>query len=184
MDFSNEQKLIVTLLTEIHAALNIKNGIDPDFVQDKVCSGDTWALYMQYPGIFEKAPGLPANVKFVANVLDLFTRLERSYESLSAPEKAELEDQSPIHGKDVSFKGFDGNGGDRNGYSTTETFVNQMGRWSNFKGRSFNSHMPSSEIYDRMLNAYDSLNKNNTPWEFSVDEMAHILNAAIHPDNR
>lgn len=44
MEFSNPQKLIVTLLTDIHQALDIKNSVDPLLVQRVVNSDRGWAL--------------------------------------------------------------------------------------------------------------------------------------------
>ncbi|GAD62039.1 hypothetical protein [Aquipseudomonas alcaligenes] len=53
MEFSNAQKMIITLLTDIHSALKIQDSVDPDFVQRMVVSDNGWALAWQYPGIFE-----------------------------------------------------------------------------------------------------------------------------------
>lgn len=184
MDFTNEQRLIVALLTDIHAALKIEDGLDPLFVQDKVLSGRTWALNWRYPGLFDDSEETPKDVKFVANVLDLWQRLEHSFDALSDEKKSELASLSPIYGTEVRFRGFDGNGGDRDGMSTTHILVEEMGRWSSFKGRDFNAHMQMSGVYERMLDASESLGKGYDDYAFSIEEMAEILNAAIHPDNR
>lgn len=184
MEFTNEQKLIVALLTEIHSALKIEDGLDPMFVQDKVASGRTWALNWHYPGLFQDDEETPDDVKFVVKVLDLWERLEHSFDSLDGAQKAELVAVSPHYGADVRFRGFDGNGGDRDGMSTVHILVEEMGRWRTFKGRDFNAHMHMSEVYERMLEASDELGKGYADFEFSVEEMAQVLNAAIHPENR
>lgn len=184
MEFTNEQKLIVALLTEIHAALNIEGGLDPIFIQDKVSSGRTWALRWQYSGLFESDAETPVDVKFVAKVLDLWERLEHSFNSLSEAQKTELSELSPIHGNNVRFRGFDGNGGDRDGMSTAHILVEEMGRWSVFKGRDFNAHMPMSGGYERMLEAFEALNKGHIDYALTVEEMAQVLDAVTHPANR
>ena len=184
MEFTNEQKLIVALLTEIHSALKIEDGLDPMFIQDKVCSGNTWALRWHYSGLFQDEEDTPEDVKFVAKVLDLWERLEHSFESLSDAQKAQLLELSPVYGGDVRFRGFDGNGGDRDGMSTVHILVEEMGRWRTFKGRDFNAHMRMSGVYERMLEASDALGKGYADYDFSIEEMAQVLNAATHPDNR
>lgn len=68
--------------------------------------------------------------------------------------------------------------------STVHILVEEMGRWRTFKGRDFNAHMRMSEVYERMLEASDALGKGYADFEFSVEEMAQVLNAAIHPENR
>jgi uncharacterized protein YfbU (UPF0304 family) len=184
MEFTNEQKLIVALLTDIHAALNIEDSLDPVFVQDKVNSGRTWALHWKYPGLFQDRFETPANVKFVADVLDLWERLEQSYASINQEGVAALVALSPTYGDNVSFPGFDGNGGDYDGYSTARILIEELGRWSSFKGRDLNAHMPMADVYERMLDASRALGKGDYEYEYSVEEMAEILNARIHPDNR
>ncbi|MCB2255983.1 YfbU family protein [Pseudomonas chlororaphis] len=183
MEFSNEQKLIITLLTEIHAALEIKDGVDPFFVQEMVSTGHTWALRWRYPGIFEDSEETPQSVLFVVKVLDLWERLEHSFNSLSEQEREELVKLSPVYGKSVTFRGFDGNG--EEGYSIAHILIEDMGRWATFKDRDLNAHMPMNDIYERMLEALDALpTKSGFDFELSVEEMAEILNAMIHPQNR
>jgi uncharacterized protein YfbU (UPF0304 family) len=183
MEFTNEQKLIVALLTDIHAALKIKDGLDPMFVQDKVCSGRTWALRWQYSGLFHDDEETPEDVKFVAKVLDLWERLERSFDSLSDAQKAQLVELSPVYGANVRFSGFDGNGGDRDGLGTTHVLVEEMGRWSIFKGRDFNAHAHMSGVYERMIEASKALGKGPADYWFSLEEIAQVLNASPHPNN-
>lgn len=183
MEFTNEQKLIVALLTEIHKELDIENGLDPEFIQDKVSSGHTWALRWKYPGLFQDSVEPPENVKFVADVLDLWERLEQSHAALNQEGIATLNTLSRM-GERVRFPGFDGNGGDYDGYSIARIMIEELERWSTFRGRDLNAHMPMADAYRRMLDASQSLGKGHYDYEFSVEEMAEILNAWIHPDNR
>lgn len=184
MEFTNEQKLIVALLTEIHEALDIKNGLDPVFIQDKVSSGRVWALHWKYPNLFQGGGEPPVNVQFVASVLDLWERLEHSHASLNQEGVATLTALSPVYGERVQFPGFDGNGGDHDGYSIARILIEELGRWSSFQGRDLNAHMPMADSYERMLEVSRSFDKGSYDYEFSAEEMAEILNARIHPDNR
>ena len=184
MEFTNEQKLIVTLLTDIHAELNIKNSIDPEFVQDAVCNGRAWALQWQYPGIFEGEADTPEHVTFVVKVLELWERLERSYAELSDESRADVAEKAKPFGRKVTFPGFDGNGGDGDAYGTAHMLINQMGRWSSFKDRDLNSHMSTQDEYRRMLEALAELNKDHSDYYFSPDQIIALLLSRVHPANR
>ena len=180
MDFSNEQKVILALLADIHAAIGVENGLDADFILDKAITGRTWAIRWQYGHLFSGDYETPAHVKLVADVLDLWEGLEYSFENLEADDKDRLRQLSPIFGEDVKFRGFDGNGGDRDAYGTASILINEMGRWSCFQGRDLNAHMPTLESYERMLNASRSLEKEVYDRHYSVEEIALILNAREH----
>lgn len=184
MEFTDEQKLIVALLTDIHAALNIQNSVDPVFVQDAVMSGRTWALRWQYPGIFQGAADTPADVKFVADVLQLWQRIEESYAQLGDDDRAEVETKANPFGTHVVFPGFDGNGSDGDAYGTAHVLIEQLGRWPGFKGRDLNSHGPMNDSYQRMLDALHALRKDAMDYYLSADEIAVLLLARAHPDNR
>ncbi|UVL35554.1 YfbU family protein [Pseudomonas sp. B21-041] len=181
MEFSNSEKLIVALLTEIHSALKIKDGLDPDLIQSAVSSGQTWALHWQYPGLFQGANDTPNEVLEVAKILDLWERLERSYAAYPADAREELAGLS-IYGENVRFLGFDGNGGD--GYSEAHILINDLGRWGSFKGRDLNSHAPMRDAYVRMLGTLEDMNKGPMDYAFSVEEAAQLLNSMTHPSNR
>jgi len=48
MKLSDSEKLILVMLAEIHKHLGIEGGIDPDFVQEAIHSGNVWGLQWQY----------------------------------------------------------------------------------------------------------------------------------------
>lgn len=183
MEFSNEQKLIITMLTDIHSALKIKDSVDPDFVQRMVMSDNGWALAWQYPGIYERAAETPAKVKFVVDVLDMWDTIERYCDDLNAAERQQLAELAPVFGKNPVFRGFDGNN-EAEERSIVGILVNDLGRWEIFEGRDTNSHAPLSDAYTRMREVYEGII--GTSYEFapSIEELADLLNAQIHPDNR
>lgn len=181
MEFSNAEKLIVAMLAEIHAALEIKDGLNPDLIQGAVASGYTWALHWQYPGLFQGQEETPEEVLAVAAVLDMWERIERSFAAYPADAREELARLSPSFGSDVRFPGFDGNGEDE--YSIANILINQLGRWSAFKGRDLNSHCPMSEGYGRMLLRLQGMNKAIMDYAFTVEELADLLNALRRPDD-
>lgn len=184
MQFTDEQKLIITMLTEIHAKLGIDDGVDTAFVQEAVTSGHGWALQWQYPGIFHESSETPAEVRRVCDVLEMWEVIERSVAGLSAAERAQVEQLShPIGLTAAEFRGYSGN--DEDEFSIVGVLVEQLGRFSSFRDRDFNAHMPMVEVYDRMLGAYQVLNPlGNFSPTLSVADLAAVLREQVHPDNR
>ena len=183
MEFSDEQKLIITLLTDIHAKLEIEDSVDPLFVQRMVNENQAWALEWAYPGLFESAD-TPGYVRFVADVLDMWETLERSFSELSVEEKQRLAELAPVFGERVEFQGFDGNKEFRE-RSVAKILINDLDRWEIFKGRSLNSHMGSIDAYTRMLEVYGQLpDEAKYDRQLSPEELAEVMNERVHPGNR
>ncbi|WET11858.1 YfbU family protein [Pseudomonas sp. D3] len=186
MEFTNQQKLIITMLSDIHAELQIADSLDPDFVRRAVCEGQGWALNWKYPGMFEDPAEDPENVKFVANVLEMWSMLEDSFKALNAEQRAELAVVSDPFGKDVQFPGFDGN----NEYellAIARIFVNDLERWSEFTGRINNSHMRVKDGYQRMFEVFDGIRDSKYQCHdfglLNVEQLAQVLNGRRHPSN-
>lgn len=183
MEFSNEQKLIITLLTDIHAKLEIEDSVDPLFVQRMVNEDQAWALGWAYPGLYERV-ATPEHVKFVADVLDMWEVLEREFLALSEDDKQRLLELSPVFGRDVTFRGFDGNNESRE-RSVAQILINDLERWTLFEGRDLNAHMATIDGYQRMLQAYEGLpDESKFERSLSVEEIASVVNERTHPSNR
>lgn len=150
MEFDNQQKLIITLLTDIHAKLAIQDSLDPDFVQRMVCSGHGWALEWKYPGTFAGSGNDPEEVQYVADVLEMWSTLEESFKALDAEGQKTLSDTAGLSGRNVKFPGFDGNN-EHELLSIAKIFVDDLEQWSEFSGRVNNSHMRTTDRYHRML---------------------------------
>jgi len=184
MEFTNQQKLIITMLSDICVKLDIQDNVDPDFVRRAVCEDQGWALSWKYPGLFDESGEDPDAVKYVADVLEMWSTLENSFDALDANELDELAAAADPFGKDVKFPGFDGN----NEYkllAIARIFVNDLDRWSEFTGRINNSHMQTTDGYRRMLAVFDKIrsdkNQNHDFTLFTVEEIAQVLNGRRHP---
>lgn len=186
MEFSNQQKLIITLLTDIHAKLAITDSVDPDFVQRMVTGGQGWALSWKYPGIFEESGEDPESVKYVADVLEMWSALEDSFNALDESGRKALAEAAETFGKDVKFPGFDGNN-EHEYLSIARILVNDLDRWSEFTGRIPNSHMHTTDGYRRMLSVFDEVRSskfsNHNYGLFGVDDLAQVLQGRRHPSS-
>jgi hypothetical protein len=80
--------------------------------------------------------------------------------------------------KQVRFRGFDGNA-ESEYLAYTQFVILTLGKFAELKSPlqpyvSFNSHMPSVDRYDRMLNEWQ---KNQDKRDLTVDDVKRILDA-------
>lgn len=81
---------------------------------------------------------------------------------------------------DFSFSGYDGNNETAElGYA--RFLVNQPGRWDMFKNEDLNSHMPSTQIYARMREAWNQSEDVN---RLTEEDVRRIFDARTHLSNR
>ncbi|EJE4164467.1 YfbU family protein, partial [Vibrio parahaemolyticus] len=137
----------------------------------------------KYSGIPFESQETPQIVKEVLNILDMWSFIERSYASLTDENKAYVEREASPFGRDPKFPGFDGN--NETDYMGAASFlVNDLDRFAEFKGRDFNSHCPSVDGYQRMMNVYKPIMKANGYQLLTAVELVQILLERIHPSMR
>jgi uncharacterized protein len=183
MKFTDSEKLILMMLCEIHEHLGIENGVDPKFVKEAIQSGNTWGLKWQYPGIFDTGDKDPAIVREVGDFLEMWSFIERAYKALSPSDKTRVGTEAEPFGKEVQFRGFDGNY--EGEYISVASFlINHLDRFVWFKGRDLNSHMPSIEPYRRMYALFVPLRSSLGGGELDAVSLIRILKAMTHPSHR
>ncbi len=179
MKLTNPEKLTLVMLSEIYEKLGISGGnnIDPNFIKEAIYSDNTWALDWKYSGIFyDKTDPNPPEVTKVVDILDMWDFIEMSYDELSTAEKSELAVKAEPFGKNVRFKGFDGNN-ETEHLGIADFLINKLDRFSRFKGRDLNSHAPSLAIHARMYKVFEPIRNDLDGRGLDVDELAAILNA-------
>ncbi|MFA1563079.1 YfbU family protein [Aliivibrio fischeri] len=183
MKISDSEKLILLMLSEIYDKLDLKGEIEPDFIRSAIFSDNTWSIPWKYVGIPFESQETPPMVKEVLNILDMWGFIEWSYNQLSDENKAYVEKEAYPFGKDPKFPGFDGN--NETEYMGIASFlVDDLERFSEFKGRYFNSHCPSIDGYQRMLPVYKSVMKERFNSQLSPDDLVMILKERAHPTIR
>jgi uncharacterized protein YfbU (UPF0304 family) len=185
VSFSDGEKLIVIMLRDIYRHLKVSRGeIDPDFVCQTLWGGHTWALKWRMTGLYHGHEDDIRDVHFVVNVLAMWDHLERGYGKLSKPDKEKVAKEANPFGRDVKFRGFDGNHESEH-MGIAHFFVKDMERFERFKDRELNSHMPMIDGYRRMLAAYSGREKSlGMGGEFDATEIIAILKAQRHPDSK
>lgn len=183
MKITDGEKLILLMLSELYDKLGVEGEVEPDFIRSAIFSNNTWSIPWKYVGIPFEEQETPEVVKEVLDVLDMWSMIERSYESLSNESKEFVEKEASPFGKDPKFPGFDGN--NETEYMGTASFlVNDLDRFEEFKGRNFNSHCPSIDSYRRMLSVFKPLLQSLNFQPLSAQNIVDILKERIHPDNR
>jgi uncharacterized protein len=176
--FSDGEKLLAMMMRDLYKHLKVDGEIDPEFVGEVMWGGHYWAPRWDMQGLFHDYEDDPRDVRFVANVLDMWTFVERAYEKLSATDKARVELDAEPFGKFVEFPGFDGNN-ETSQMGIARFFIDQMKRFSRFKGRELNSHAPMIGAYRRMLLVFEPLRATLVGIELSADQLVAILKARV-----
>jgi uncharacterized protein YfbU (UPF0304 family) len=177
------ERLLFMMLRDMYKSMKIKGEIDPDFVASAIYGGHYWGLEWQYNGLFHRHENVPATVTEVVDVLDMWSFLEAGCKKLSAAEKERLKKEAEPFGSTVTFVGFDGNN-ETERLSIARFLIDDLGRFSQFKGRDLNSHRPTVDAYNRMLHVFKDIRPTLVGRSLSVEEIISIFKAKAHPDYR
>ena len=169
------QRLMVWLLTEM---LKTQTGYgdrhDISLIQEAIYGGHLWALDWNLTSLMHSHTDKPEDVKFVVDVLDMWTCIERSFVGLSDSDKTKLEHEVPYIGKDPKFIGFDGNN-ETDHMGIASFLIHKMERFTNFKSHDLNSHMPKVRRYAKMYQVFEPIRAKLVGREMTVEEMIEVL---------
>ena len=185
MKYTQPEKLQLMMLCEIYRALEIENSFDPDILEEAISTDNTWAIDWQYQSL-DSGEDTPPEVKLFVDAVDMYRILGYTYENLTDSEKAEVESQISHFSAEhcLEFPVFDGN--NESEYLIIGGLLRKMGRFSGTNDLTKNSHMPSVEIYQRMLKVFLPARANEWSHGRGITKESFIrtLNARVHPDNR
>ena len=96
-----------------------------------IYGGHYWAPKWTMPGLYHDHEDSESDVRFVVNVLDMWSFVEAGYAKLTKKEKDQIAaDVGPL-GRSVQFIGFDGNN-ESELMTVAMFFVDDMARFSQF----------------------------------------------------
>ena len=179
MKLSDGEKLIIVMLADIQKHLGFRGEVDPELVKSAIYNNSLFGLEWEYSFLFSGEEKSEAVVTEVVDVLDMWSFLEGAYKLLGAPDKARIAAEVPYYGKEVVFPGFDGNNEGEH-FGTAKFLVDDMGRWSEFKGREMNSHSESLSGHRSMLSVFMPMRKTIKMGAMSADQIIGVLNSR-HP---
>jgi len=178
MRLTKVEKLILVMLCELHEKLGINKDIDPAFVKEAIYSDNVWALEFEYQGLLGDDSGKDEElVDEVGRILDMWWFMEMGYAKLSDHERKDLESTGLPYCKKVEFRGFDGNN-ELEHLSVARFYIDQMGRFTHFRGRDLNSHAPSLEMHRRMLAVFPAVRSTLSDGPMKLDKLKSLLEAA------
>jgi uncharacterized protein YfbU (UPF0304 family) len=181
---SDGDRLVLIMLCELFKHMKVKGGeIDPGFVEAAVFGGHHWGLEWKYSGLFHGHEDAKTVVSEVVNILDMWYFLERGFAELPKQDKDRVAAEAEPFGKNVLFRGFDGNN-ETEHVGVARFLINELDRFTEFKGRDLNAHMPTLEAYRRMLAVFDPIRATLIGRNLDASEIIKILNARVHPIRR
>lgn len=181
VSFSDGEKLLTIMMRDLYKHLKVNGDVDPDFMGEVLWGGHYWAPRWEMQGLFHDYADDPRDVRFVVDVLDMWTFIERGHQKLSAKDKARVEREAEPFGKHVRFAGFDGN--DEAALLGIARFlIEKMKRFSLFRGRDFNSHAPTMGTYSRMLQVFEPMRASLVGKELDAGQIIAIMKAHFGPD--
>lgn len=180
---NNTDRLVMWMLAEV-----LKNQIGerknqaeakwdlktPELVQQAIYGGHFWALDWELTGIMHSHVDDPTKLHLVVDVLDTWSFIEEAYESYDEETRSALKGELGFRGDNPQFMGFDGNN-ETEYLGIAQFLVEHLGRFSRFKGRSFNSHMPTVGRYAQMAKTFEPIRKNLIGRKLTTVEMAQLL---------
>jgi uncharacterized protein len=173
------EKLIIIMLCQLLDQMKAKGEIDPSFVEDVVYGGHYWALDWKHEGLFHRYEDAPSVVTQVVDILDMWRFIERAFGSLSKKNRARVEAEAKsLH---LDFAGFDEKHEGEH-VRVARFLIEKLGRFTEFKGRDLNSHIPVLTRYTRMLSVFEPMRKALIGRELSADEIVEILQAGMRPN--
>jgi len=175
MKFTGGEKLILLMLSELYEKTGVNGDINPDFIKQVIFSGHTWALPLKYPGLFEEESHEEnITVSNVIDILDMWSFIEDSFESLSQSDQDTVNREANPHSRSLKFPGFDGNKEGEH-MSIAEFLVTQVGMFREFENHDFNSHRPTINEHSRMLSSFENIRARLDGRLLNADELIEIL---------
>jgi uncharacterized protein YfbU (UPF0304 family) len=183
MKLTDGEKLIVFMLADLYEKLEVEGEIQPDFLKSAISNDHLWAVPWKYSGIpFEHSDDPPV-VREVVDILDMWSFIEHGYSQLTEGQKKQLAKDAAPFGENPRFQGFDGNNESEH-MSTAMFLVNELERFQEFQGRSFNCHHSSIDAHRRMLAVFEPIRSTLHAAPLSLDQITKILQERIHPSMR
>ena len=152
------EKVIILMLCELFRHLGVdKHALNLDLIEEGALGKHHWALEWELSHMFERGIGGDIAAE-VGQILDMWSIIEYSYRSLSAEDRASLEQNARITEHSAQFGGFDLNT-EVTHYSVARVMIEVLGRFSDLKERELNSHYPVLDRYLAMMAAYKAMNE-------------------------
>ena len=177
MKLTNAEKLMILLLCDVRDGTK---ECDTDLIRTAIINDETWGIPWKMSGVAWDREPVPDYVTETADILDMFSFLEASYDALDKAGKAKVDAAEMAHSR--RYRGFDGNN-ETEYFSCVMFMVSKLHMFTDLADRyNLNSHGPTLEIYRRMLAVWRPMREGgvivNT---LSADQIIQVIAAARYP---
>lgn len=173
--FSDGEKMLMLMMGDLFKTLKVSDSeMNPQFLAKVIYGGHYWAPKWDMQGVFHDHVDDPRDVNHVVDVLDMWSFIEEAYERLSPVQKKTLTEQVGPWLTDVKFSGFDGNN-ESSQMSIARFLVEEMSRFSRFKGRDMNSHHPTYQRYRSMAALFEPMRASLAGGGLSLQQLVTLL---------
>jgi len=172
--FSDGEKLLAIMMRDVYRHFKIEGEVDADFISGMIYGGHYWAAKSKMSGLFIDYEDDPRDVRFVYDVLDMWSFIESAYAKLSKKDKDRVEKEADPFGTHVKFRGFDGNN-ETSHMGIARFLIEEMRLWSQFKGRELNSHSATLLRYSRMLKVFVPMRAGLVGTGLDANQLIQIL---------
>lgn len=174
--FSDGEKILILMMGDLFKRLEVQGEINADFLADVIYEGHYWAPKWEMQGVFHNDVDDPADVDYVVKVLSMWSFIEQAYEKFTPEERQQVEEKVGVTSGQVAFSGFDGNEETRH-YRIATFLTTKMRRFRIFKDRDLNSHDPTHERYQRMLELFEPIRGTLIRHGLDVQQVIKLLKA-------
>lgn len=155
MEMTQSQKLITSLLIELHQHLKVDSEYDVTFIEKMISNDQLWAITIKYSSLVDEnvMTTTPDDVEETFQILQMWRVLNASFKKLIKEEQTCVINALSTNAL-PEFEGFDGNN-DKH-YSNAKTIIHDLNRFDEFKNIDLNSHSSVSlPSYRRMKSIFD-----------------------------
>lgn len=171
LKLTDKERLILANQYEIMSMLDKHSSEYYLLMSETLKAGHKWLYEQFFDSLSENLSDEDA--QHVLKILGIYSDLRDSY--------SKLDDKSGIDKSNLNFPGFDGNN-----ESEYLGFANNLLKHGRFKETlnetAINSHMPTTDIYKRMIACWENLGAPHYPYSKEIIEK--ILASRTHPDRR
>ena len=175
--FSDGEKMLMLMMGDLYKHLGIKGAeSNPDFLAKVIYGGHYWAPKWDMQGVFHDHVDDPDDLKHVVDTLDTWSFIEEACARFTPEQLVQVATEVGSRGTDIEFPGFDGNN-ESNQFSIARFLIEDMGRFSRFKGRDLNSHCPTQGRYARMNGLFAPMRAGLIGHGLSVAQVIALMKA-------
>lgn len=170
LNLSDGERLILMMLCDLYKSLDLKSPIDPELLRE--------GPERRRPanGITRARPDAESVAIEVADILDMWSAIERGYKRLTVEEKRDVEAGAGPLGRGVRFSGFDTDSEDRY-CEAAHSLIEKTDRFERFQGRNLSAHMPCLDGYRRMLRVFSAMRPAMASDRLGVRQIIDLANA-------